>query len=256
MLRVEHLSKRYPLPPRWARPLVRVASREPVDVIRDVSFHVEVGEVVGLVGPNGAGKSTLIRIIGGLLEPSSGSVFIDGEEVANNKSSQKGRLGLMLEGERGLYTRLTGSQNLEFFAVMSGLKRADAVDRAAYLMDQMDLATGDKLVFGYSSGMRLRLSIARALLGDPPLVLLDEPTRSLDPVASTEIGALLRRMAAEGHAVMVSNHRLDEVVAVCDRILAIVDGQLRFDGPPSELAGSDSGARKALVELLTPEVQT
>jgi ABC-2 type transport system ATP-binding protein len=255
MLRVENLSKRYPLPPRWARPLVRVASRKPVDVVRDVSFQVDVGEVVGLVGPNGAGKSTLIRVIAGLLEPSSGEVFIDGDEVSGSQSARNGKLGLMLEGERGLYSRLNGAQNLEFFGVMSGLRRSDAVTRAALLMDQMDLADRDKLVFGYSSGMRLRLSIARALLANPPLVVLDEPTRSLDPVASLEIGSLLRRLATEGHAVLVSNHRLDEVIAVCDRVLAIVDGQLRFDGPPSDLAGPGAHAQQALVELLAREAE-
>jgi ABC-2 type transport system ATP-binding protein len=255
MLRVENLSKRYPLPPRWARPLVRVASRKSVDVVRDVSFQVEVGEVVGLVGPNGAGKSTLIRIIAGLLEPTSGAVFIDGDEVSGSQAARNGKLGLMLEGERGLYSRLNGTQNLEFFGVMSGLRRSDAVARAALLMDQMDLADRDKLVFGYSSGMRLRLSIARSLLANPPLVVLDEPTRSLDPVASVEIGSLLRRLASQGHAVLVSNHRLDEVIAVCDRVLAIVDGQLRFDGPPSDLAGPGSQAQQALVELLAGEAE-
>ena len=253
MLRVENLSKRYPLPPRWARPLVRVASRQPVDVVRDVSFHIDVGEVVGLVGPNGAGKSTLIRIIAGLLEPSSGAVFIDGEDVSGSRSDRNGKLGLMLEGERGLYSRLNGAQNLEFFGVMSGLRRSDAAVRATQLMTQMGLSDRDKLVFGYSSGMRLRLSIARALLADPPLVVLDEPTRSLDPVASVEIGSLLRGLATDGHAVLVSNHRLDEVIEVCDRVLAIVDGQLRFDGPPSDLAGPGSRAQQALVELLAGE---
>jgi ABC-2 type transport system ATP-binding protein len=233
--------------------LVRVASRQPVDVVRDVTFHMDPGEVVGLIGPNGAGKSTLIRVIAGLLEPSAGAVFIDGDEVSGKESQHNGRLGLMLEGERGLYSRLSGAENLEFFGVMSGLRRSEAVTRAASLMEQMDLADLDKLVFGYSSGMRLRLSIARALLADPPLVVLDEPTRSLDPVASVEIGSLLRRLAAEGHAVLVSNHRLDEVVAVCDRVLAIVDGQLRFDGPPSDLARPGSQAQQALVELLAGE---
>ena len=246
ILRVENLCKQYPPPPRWARPLIKVASSQVVDAVHDVTFDVEAGKVVGLIGPNGAGKSTLIRLIAGLLEPTSGSVSIDPGTVDRTK----GRLGLILDGDQGLYPRLTGLQNLEFFGVISGLTREHSKRRSAQLMKTFDLAGRDKLVFGYSSGMRLRLSLARALIADPALVLLDEPTRSLDPIASAETGALLRQLADAGLAVLVANHRLDEVVGLCDQVVAIIGGEIRFDGSPSEL-GDGSAAQAALLELLS-----
>jgi len=221
-----------------------------VDALRDVTFQVETGQVVGLVGPNGAGKSTLIRLIAGLLEPTAGRVLVNGQSVFGNGSRVTSGLGLVLEGDRGLYTRLTGVQNLEFFGVVAGLTRAAAHERAAELMEAFDLNTRDKLVFGYSAGMRIKLSLARAVIANPPLVLLDEPTRSLDPVASSQAGTLFRMLADDGHAVIVSNHRLDEVVSVCDRVVALVDGQIRFDGAPSQLESAASGAQAALIELL------
>lgn len=251
ILEVHNLNKQYPPPPRWARPLVRVASRTAVDAIRDASFHVDVGEVVGLVGPNGAGKSTLIRLVAGLLEPSGGRVLVNGRDAAGSRRSPSVGLGLILEGDRGLYSRLTGSQNLAFFGVISGLRRNEALRRSAELMEMFDLAGRDKLVFGYSSGMRLRLSLARALMAEPPLLLLDEPTRSLDPLASVETGKLLRALADRGHAILVANHRLDEVVTVCDRVVAIVDGRVRYAGAPSLLLdAAGTGAQAALLELL------
>ena len=250
LLRVEGLSKQYSPPPRWARPLMRVASRSPVDALRDLTFEVETGQVVGLVGPNGAGKSTLIRLVAGLLEPTAGRVLVGGQSVSDRGPPATSGLGLVLEGDRGLYSRLTGIQNLEFFGVMGGLSRGKARQRALELMDSFDLSARDKLVFGYSAGMRIRLSLARALVANPPLLLLDEPTRSLDPVASSQASALLRKLAGEGHAVIVSNHRLDEVVTVCDRVVALVDGQIRFNGAPSQLDSVSSGAQAALVELL------
>ncbi|MEX1133486.1 MAG: ABC transporter ATP-binding protein [Acidimicrobiia bacterium] len=256
LLRVEGLSKRYAPPPTWARPLMKVASRSPVDALRDVTFQVDAGQVMGLVGPNGAGKSTLIRLIAGLLEPTSGRVLVSGQPVSGDGPTPTTGLGLVLEGDRGLYSRLTGVQNLEFFGVMAGLNRVAAHQRALELMESFDLSARDKLVFGYSAGMRMRLSLARALMANPLLVLLDEPTRSLDPVASSQASSLFRKLAADGHGVIVSNHRLDEVVAVCDRVVALVDGRIRFDGAPSELESADSGAQAALVALLADKSQT
>lgn len=235
---------------------MKVASRSSVDAVRDVTFEVQAGQVLGLVGPNGAGKSTLIRLIAGLLEPTAGRVLVNGQSVSGKGSRVTSGFGLVLEGDRGLYPRLTGVQNLEFFGVLAGLNRTATDQRSQELMESFDLSTRDKLVFGYSAGMRIRLSLARALMANPPLVLLDEPTRSLDPVASSQASALFRKLADEGHAVIVSNHRLDEVVTVSDRVVALVDGQIRFDGAPSQLESAASGAQAALVELLADKRQT
>src|SRR6185436_17784737 len=142
-----------------------------------------------------------------------------------------------LADDRALYWRLSGRENLEFFGVMHGLSHREARTRAGTLLEQVGLASRDKLVFGYSSGMRARLSLARALLTRPPLLLLDEPTRALDPMASAAVADMLRASAADGVAVLQSSHRLDEIETACDRIVVVTDGAVRFDGTVSELSG-------------------
>lgn len=235
MLEIEDIVKRYLPPPALLRPLIRVASRTPVDALHNVSFQVGKGEIVGLVGPNGAGKSTLIRIIATLLEPTTGSVIVDGYEVSQNPKEVRKRIGLVLEGDRGLYGRLTGRQNLELFGILYGLAPAISTSRAEALLESFDLAGRDKLVFGYSSGMRARLCLARALIADPPLLLLDEPSRSLDPVASHEMGRRLHELAREGRSILFSSHRLDEISRLCDRVVVLMRGTVKHIGPPSEL---------------------
>ena len=256
MLEIETLSKVYPLPSPWLRPLIRVAARTPVLALDDVSFGVSAGEIVGLVGPNGAGKTTLIRIISTLLEPTSGRVMVAGHDVESEPMEARRRLGLVLEGERGLYARLTGAQNLEFFGVMAGLSPVRARQRATELMDQLGLTGRDKLVFGYSSGMKVRLSLARALLTAPPLLVLDEPTRSLDPVATTEVGRTLRQMAGEtGQAVLLSSHQLEEVVAVCDQVAILIAGELRYLGRARDLQLETASPASGLANFLLEQTR-
>jgi len=253
MLDVDAVSKVYAPPPPWLRPLVRTAAREPVSALRGVSLRVERGEIVGLVGPNGAGKTTLIKVISTLLEPTSGSATVDGFDTIRRSDRVRERLGLVLEGDQGLYDRLTGRHNLELYGALAGLSRTAARRRADELLDRLALSDRDKLVFGYSAGMKTRLSIARALIADPPLIVLDEPTRSLDPVASRFALRLLRGLADDGHAVVLSNHRLDEVVAVCSRVVAIVGGTVRYAGAPLDLGRTPGDAAHELSELLERE---
>lgn len=237
MLQVERLTKRYLPPPPLLRPFVRVAAAKPVDALRDVSFEVQPGEVVGLVGPNGAGKTTLIKIVATLLEQTSGRVQVAGHDTVEVPSEARRRMGLMLADDRGAYVRLTGRQNLEFFAAMAGLGRAEARSRAGHLLERLGLDGPDKMVFGYSSGMKSKLGLARALVGSPDLLVLDEPTRSLDPVATSEAHTVIAEAAAAGAAVLLSSHRLDEVTTVCDRVVLVVGGEARFTGPPGEATG-------------------
>jgi len=224
MLEVEHVSKCFQPPSRLLRLLSRVASPVPVQALTDVSLTVERGEVVGLVGANGAGKTTLLHIIAGLLEPTSGSVRLDGFDTVSDSIEVRRRLGLVIADDRGFYWRLTGRENLALFGVLAGLTPARARQRAEELMHQADLARRDRMVFGYSSGMITRLHVARALIADPPLLLLDEPTRSLDPLVSLEVGRVVRRLADDGQAVLLSSHNLDEVMAICDRVIVMNEG--------------------------------
>jgi ABC-2 type transport system ATP-binding protein len=248
MLRIARLSKVYLPPPWWLRIAAKTAADEPVEALRDVSLAVDRGEIVGLIGPNGAGKSTLIRAVAGLVEPTAGQVLVDGFDVVQEPLAAKRRLGLVLTDDRGLYWRLDGRWNLEFFGVLAGLPRPVARRRAVQALADAGLADRDRLVFGYSSGMRSRLNIARALVADPPVLVLDEPTRSLDPVASVEVNTLLRRLAEQGRAVLLSSHRLDEVAGFCDRIVVLVGGTVRYSGPPS------APGTASLADLLLREV--
>jgi ABC-2 type transport system ATP-binding protein len=232
VLEVDQVTKIYPPVRGILRVLMRTASNRPVSALREVSLRVEPGEVVGVVGPNGAGKTTLFRIIATLLDPTSGRVRVDGHDVVSHPDVVRGHFGLLLEGERGLYGRLTGLENLEFFGVMQGMTSSDARGRGEELLGMLGLAYPHHRVFGYSAGMRVRLAIARALIADPPLLLLDEPTRSLDPKASVHAMEMVGELAATGRAVLLASHRLDEVRAVCNRAVVLHEGQVRFDGSP------------------------
>lgn len=256
MLRVERVGKTYEPPGRALRLMVRTAHRDPVPALRDVDFTVRRGQVVGVVGPNGAGKSTLIRLCSSLLTPSTGRVLIDGQDLATAPPSVRARTGLVLADERALYWRLTGRQNLRFFGVMAGLTTEEADRRGEELLERFDLLERDRRVFGYSSGMRVRLSVARALLARPDLLILDEPSRSLDPVASDQLLALLRELAAGGCAVLLASHRLDEVEAVCDRVLVLINGEQRAWLHTEDLAGGPASVGATLRTLLRTEAET
>jgi ABC-2 type transport system ATP-binding protein len=254
MLEVASLTKTYAPPGRVLRHFVRSAITAPVHALSDVSFAIEPGEILGLVGPNGAGKTTLIKILGGLLEPTSGRAVVDGCDVGRDPMAARRRLGLVLAEDRGLYWRLTGRQNLELFGALHGLSRRDAQARAEELLDLSDLIDADKLVFGYSAGQRARLNLARSLVGRPRVLVLDEPTRSLDPLATAKVGQLLKELAADGVAILLASHHLDEVTSLCRRAFVLVGGTCRYLGSPADL-GADSASR-ALQDLLVREVMS
>ncbi|MEQ8840151.1 MAG: ABC transporter ATP-binding protein [Acidimicrobiales bacterium] len=230
--------------------LVRSASPEPVVALDGVDLRVEAGEVVGIIGPNGAGKSTLIRSITALLVPTAGTVDIDGVRVTGDNREVRAKFGLSLPNERSFYWRLTGRQNLRYFAAMAGLDAAAGEERVEQAMVDHGLAHRDKAVFGYSSGMLAQLGIARATLHDPPLIVLDEPTRSLDPIAGRRLCHQIRGLAGEGRAVLMASHRLDEVVLACDRAVALINGRILWEGSAEEIADDPGGLGARLESLV------
>ncbi len=253
MLEVAGVGMTY-LPPRGLmRHLVRAATDEPVRALEGVNLRVNAGEVVGLIGPNGAGKSTLIRSITTLLAPTEGSITIDGHPVVPDDPMVTTRFGLSLPEERSFHWRLTGRQNLEYFGALAGLDRATIRERVDRSMLERDLAHRDKAVFGYSSGMLAQLGIARAMLHDPGLLVFDEPTRSLDPLAGRQVCDQLRALAEDGRAVLMANHRLDEVVLACDRVVALVAGRIVWEGDAGEIAGDPTGLGTRLETLVADE---
>lgn len=212
---------------------------EIVEALRGVGFLVKYGEVVGLLGPNGAGKTTTIKILATLLIPDGGEAYIDGYNVVDEPDEVRKRIGIMLTVEKGFYGKLTGRENLEYFAALYGLDSKTTRERVQSLIKllELDKLGGDyKLFEEFSLGMKARLSLARALLKDPPILLLDEPTLGLDPPSARRIRELVKDLAhREGKAVLYTTHNMFEAELICDRILLINRGLIVAEGTPYEL---------------------
>ncbi|MCS7099302.1 MAG: ABC transporter ATP-binding protein [Sulfolobales archaeon] len=212
---------------------------EVVEALRGVSLNVGAGEVVGLLGPNGAGKTTTIKILSTLLLPDSGYASIYGYDVVREASEVRKLIGIMLTVEKGFYGRLTGRENLVYFGSLYGMERRELERRVDHLLDLVglkELGGADRLYEEYSLGMKARLALARALLKDPPVLLLDEPTLGLDPPSARKIRSLVREMASkEGKSVLYTSHNMFEVELVCDRVILINKGVIVAEGTPERL---------------------
>ena len=213
------------------------ATQERVRALRGVDLHVKTGEIFGLLGPNGAGKTTLVKILSCLILPDHGRALIGGEDV-RHENKVKPRLGLVHSDERSFYWRLSGRENLRFFARLYDVpgKRIDS--RIDELLHKVDLAEAAPRRFSdYSAGMKQRLAIARALLHDPPVLLMDEPTRSLDPSASLALRALIKDelKGRDGKTILLATHNLREAEVLCDRVAILVQGTVRQVGTIDEV---------------------
>lgn len=196
---------------------------EAVLAVDKVSFDIRSGEIFGLLGPNGAGKTTTIKMLCTLLEPTSGTARVAGYDIIRQPAKVRASLGTVLAGERSLYWKLTGRENLEYFAALYNMEPTLARQRIGYLLERFSLTEkADELVERYSTGMRQRLSIARALLANPPVVLLDEPTAGLDPQSARNLREVVRNLKEEGHTILLTTHYMAEADELSDRI-AIVD---------------------------------
>jgi ABC-2 type transport system ATP-binding protein len=200
----------------------------PVRALDHVDLAVEPGEIVALLGENGAGKSTLMRILSTIVLPDAGRVSVGGRDVVAEARAVRARIGLVLADERSVYWRLDGRANLEFHASLYGLGRKEAARRATELLDVVGLTEAGSLrVRTYSTGMRARLVIARALLGSPSVLLFDEPTRSLDPIASASVRDLVRDLCStRGLATLYATHDLYEAAEIGSRSVIIRRGRI------------------------------
>ena len=220
----------------WQRARREPDRRERFRAVDGIDLTVQSGEIFGLLGPNGAGKTTTMKMLATLLLPTSGSIRVLGIDPLARPREVRARLGAMLSGERSLYWKLTARENLEYFAALYHVAPAETrprIDRALVAVKLADRA--DDYVERYSTGMRQRLALARALLPDPPLVILDEPTVGLDPQASRDLRDRVRELRAQGRTVLLTTHYMEEADQLCDRVAIIDHGKIVALDTPAAL---------------------
>jgi len=226
--------------------------RGEVKAVAGVSLTAPDGEITGLLGPNGAGKTTLLRMLATLVLPESGRATIDGRDIVGERIAVRQRIGVLSDA-RGLYPRLTGRENIRYFGALHGLSRAALDARIDELVAVLGLAeVADRRAQGYSQGERMKVAIARALVHDPHTLLLDEPTNGLDIISTRALRDLLRRLRAAGKCLLFSSHVMQEVTALCDRIVILGRGRVVAAGTAAELVAQSGAAslEDAFVALL------
>jgi ABC-2 type transport system ATP-binding protein len=220
------------------KPAIAVASLDkhygPIHAVRKISFTVNHGEVLGFLGPNGAGKSTTMKMIAGFLSPDGGTVTVNGRDVVEDPVGVKASIGYLPEGAPA-YGEMTVQRFLQFIAEIRGFKSQARDVRIAEIIRTINLeSVRDQTIETLSKGYRRRVGLAQALLHDPDVLIMDEPTDGLDPNQKHEVRTLIRNMASD-KAIIISTHILEEVDAVCTRAIIIAAGKILFDGTPEEL---------------------
>ena len=206
--------------------VIRRTAREIV-AVEDVSFKIQEGELFGLLGPNGAGKTTTTKMLTTLLIPTSGTAAVKGFDVVRDADQVRRRIGFIFGGERGLYWRLSGIDNLRYFASLYNVDPDATKKRIEYLLDMVGLnGRGEEKVQGYSRGMKQRLHVARTLLHNPDILFLDEPTLGLDPVGAREFRQVILNLQSERKTILLTTHYMFEADALCDRIAVINHGRI------------------------------
>lgn len=215
----------------------------------DVSLHLDAGETQALLGPNGAGKTTLLRILAGLITPTSGRVTVLGRDTSREDRLLRQAMGLVPSGDRSFYLRISGLENLVFFARLQGLGRRQAVARSLEVLESVGLTDAARVPAGeYSHGMQKRLAVARALLTDPAVLLVDEATHDLDPEGGRVVRDLVAKLARRGAAVVWATQRIEEIRGFVDGVTLLDHGEVRFAGSVSELL-AQTECRRYLVQL-------
>lgn len=209
-----------------------------VEALRGVSFSASSGEIHALLGPNGAGKTTLIKILVTLLLPDSGVAYVEGYNVVSQAGDVRGVIGVVLDVSKGFYTSLTGFENLMFYAMLKGYTYSDAKRRTREVLELVglwDMGVHNRPYYTYSLGMRARLSIAKALLTDPSVLLLDEPTLGLDVESAKMVRRLIVDLAKEGRTVLITGHNMFEIEQIATSISIINGGKIVASGAPQDL---------------------
>lgn len=214
-----------------------------ITAVNGVSFEARDGEITGLLGPNGAGKTTVLRILYGLLSADGGTAEIDGIDALNKRQEAQARIGA-LPDTQGLYERLTTREHIHYFGELRGLSNRELKTRSETLIEKLDMKEiADRRVAGFSAGERMKVNIARALIHEPQNALLDEPTNGLDIMSTRKMREMLLALRDNGKCVLLSSHIMQEVSALCDRIVIISRGKVAASGTLDEIrdaAGTDN----------------
>ncbi|MDR0899714.1 MAG: ABC transporter ATP-binding protein [Lactobacillaceae bacterium] len=228
MLEVKHLKKSF----------------KDFKAVKDVSFTIDDGQIVGLVGPNGAGKTTTIKMISGFIQPDAGQILVNNSDLSKNQKLQRNEVATVLGGELGFYMKATAYENLNLFANLFGIKRQLRKDAVISALEQVNLAQYQNTkVGGFSRGMRQRLHIARALLKNSQILLLDEVTSGLDPESALETRTLIKDLAAQGKSILLTSHILTEIEYLADKVYLIGAGEIKYAGSIKEIV-EISGVKK------------
>jgi len=226
-----------------------------IEAVKGISFEVRDGEITGLLGPNGAGKTTTLRMLYSLLPPDAGEICIDGLDPTKDAMAIKRTLGVVPDS-RGLYVRMTARENIAYYGRLHGMTTADIGARIEELVKTLDMADFiDRRTEGFSQGQRVKVAIARAMVHHPQTVLLDEPSNGLDVMSTRALRRYILDLKARGHSVILSTHIMQEVAALCDRIIIIANGMIAADGSAEELlqmSGCDT-LEDAFVRLIGSE---
>lgn len=229
--------------------VIRRTARE-IIAVEDLSFTIAMGELFGLLGPNGAGKTTTVKMLATLLIPTSGFASIQGLDVVKRAEQVRRRIGFIFGGERGLYWRLSGIDNLRYFASLYSVDPEVSKKRIPYLLEMVGLqGRGDEKVEGFSRGMKQRLHVARTLLHDPEVLFLDEPTIGLDPVGAREFRQMIRNLQSEKKTILLTTHYMFEADELCNRIAVINHGRVAALDTPS-------GLKSTVRDMSVVEVET
>jgi len=228
-----------------------VKSYGDVRAVRDISFDAKDGRITALLGPNGAGKSTTLRILSTVAEPDAGRAEIAGVDVTDQPMQVRRHIGV-LPHNSGLYARLTGVENVRYFGQLQNMSAQDLEPRIEALVEQLDMADFcDRRTAGFSQGQKIKVALARALVHDPHYVILDEPTNGLDVMATRALRDIISKLKQIGKCVLFSSHIMQEVDALCDDVIVIGGGKIRFDGTIDalrELAGTED-LEEAFVQM-------
>ena len=226
-----------------------------VNAVSGVSFEAHDGQITGLLGPNGAGKTTTLRMLYTLMRPDQGRIEVDGVDPAADPVAVRRALGVLPDA-RGVYKRLTARENIAYFGELHGLSSQQIAERTRALSEALDMGDIlDRQTEGFSQGQRTKTAIARALVHDPRNVILDEPTNGLDVMTTRAMRGFLRQLREEGRCVIFSSHIMQEVAALCDRIVIIAKGQVVAEGTADQLREQtgESNLEDAFVKVIGSE---